>query len=1308
MTIPFSSATLTYEAGRILFTDETSLRMPFPGAVVIPRPAGETPPGTALTAVASPFVRVGYPRAGPSSARRFPQLRTMGGAVLDVPGPVIVLVAEDPGVFDEFDLGNIFSKGSALTPPFPEIGALTSCRPKYLVLQLGAGAQVIDAEPRQVKEGTVLNQIVGLPSLWGTLIAFDFAGIEIEADAALATLGSAAVAVAMAPDTPNMVRVQFVDILGKPLPDEAIKTLSVRLGEAGSVATFPSDADRRLHVLSFPDDSRKVRIDPVAIPDNDTAADRRYLWPGARVAIWPGRGAQLQPIVNTATFELNAGVPSGQANPSFVRLCVYHPVQTMQTAYTGALNEDGRFAEPSPTDSSPPNGMVLAAEADTVTVFNDGESYFADLYGAIEAAGEGDRLYITNWSTHPHLHMLGTLSRMGLGRIDVDQSEVDSDLALIDQNRIVVAIGDGMKDFLVLSDRLERGMGLRVGLELEAGRVSPPGVKDKSLGKGFVRPGGLYAFPLGGEQGTLFESRISARWKDPAGGVHETVRVLGTGIQPIVKPRIPDDALALGITSDDPPTGTVIRTAILQAVRDAIVVESEPLWLMVVNTTTGRHVVHDLTPSPNGTNVVLGTLPEDTSASDTLYAIVLSADPGPADGLDSLVVSSGRKLKYTAAQHVAGAIPLAAEELGALLRRAIAKGVEVRALYWDQYLANLNGDEELDSGHSNNQEMTALLNLDRNSRRGWAIRDRATRAFGSFHQKGVVLVSSATTDITAWLGGIDLGLGKWDTLEHFEADPDRQGGKWWDVQVRLSGPAAIDVLRNFAQRWWAIGAFLEESESFPTDFEDCVPADASLEIRTDTQDVVVTLPTVPQLVRPLTPEASAASVQITRTCPPRSCHSKIGPPSQPGVLEPQGQIAAGGELGTLAAYIKAIGMARRFVVINDQYFFSPEIALALHEALTRVDGPSFVVVMLPKDLSENPKIDPMLFKVREKSLHILLHGGNWAAPTVPAGQLGDSFRFPHCGSVTANAGTQPSSLAERVAILYARNRAGGDVYVHSKHMIVDDVWMSVGSANLNYRSTTYDFEINASVVGHLLDFGGSDLVRRQRIEVARRMLGLPAAYAPLIADPEVMFAQFKALEAKGDHPAHGLHPLAPMCQKLDPAYVKKTGDAAFDGNVDVVSALDFNDPTIDGISCSVIDPDGREAKEALAPLNFIATNASQAYAKIILEVGCQALTSGLISGGFLLLAEIRIAESNGGASRTLHRVPLELQGSTVVPSPSFGEIWVPISTEVAVEIEARVVDFANVPRGCRSTHTVDPNQEIVIAGSLRDVRLTLI
>ncbi|KAK1935163.1 Phospholipase D alpha 1 [Phytophthora citrophthora] len=39
-----------------------------------------------------------------------------------------------------------------------------------------------------------------------------------------------------------------------------------------------------------------------------------------------------------------------------------------------------------------------------------------------------------------------------------------------------------------------------------------------------------------------------------------------------------------------------------------------------------------------------------------------------------------------------------------------------------------------------------------------------------------------------------------------------------------------------------------------------------------------------------------------------------------------------------------------------------------------------------------------------------------------------------------------------------------DIYVHSKLLIVDDVYLSMGSANWNRRSMTSDSEIAASIV----------------------------------------------------------------------------------------------------------------------------------------------------------------------------------------------------------------------------------------------------
>ncbi|GJM90041.1 hypothetical protein PR202_ga06280 [Eleusine coracana subsp. coracana] len=94
------------------------------------------------------------------------------------------------------------------------------------------------------------------------------------------------------------------------------------------------------------------------------------------------------------------------------------------------------------------------------------------------------------------------------------------------------------------------------------------------------------------------------------------------------------------------------------------------------------------------------------------------------------------------------------------------------------------------------------------------------------HQKCVLVdtaASESTRRITAFLGGLDLCGGRYDTPSHrlfrdlhtvfrgdvynaTYADDDATRGKgprqpWHDLHCRLDGPAAYDVLRNFEQRW---------------------------------------------------------------------------------------------------------------------------------------------------------------------------------------------------------------------------------------------------------------------------------------------------------------------------------------------------------------------------------------------------------------------------------------------------------------------------------------------------------------------------
>ena len=80
--------------------------------------------------------------------------------------------------------------------------------------------------------------------------------------------------------------------------------------------------------------------------------------------------------------------------------------------------------------------------------------------------------------------------------------------------------------------------------------------------------------------------------------------------------------------------------------------------------------------------------------------------------------------------------------------------------------------------------------------------DRTNRFYASHHQK-IVLVDG----VLAFVGGIDLTVGRWDTQEHCPADERRveaDGSKArpvHDCQVALTGPVVGDLLAIAAERW---------------------------------------------------------------------------------------------------------------------------------------------------------------------------------------------------------------------------------------------------------------------------------------------------------------------------------------------------------------------------------------------------------------------------------------------------------------------------------------------------------------------------
>jgi phosphatidylserine/phosphatidylglycerophosphate/cardiolipin synthase-like enzyme len=163
-----------------------------------------------------------------------------------------------------------------------------------------------------------------------------------------------------------------------------------------------------------------------------------------------------------------------------------------------------------------------------------------------------------------------------------------------------------------------------------------------------------------------------------------------------------------------------------------------------------------------------------------------------------------------------------------------------------------------------------------------------------------------------------------------------------------------------------------------------------------------------------------------------------------------------GDFGILESYVAAFRSARRFIYFENQFLWSPEIASVLREKLRHPPTPEFrILCVLPaKPNSGNDDTRGVLGELIEAD--------------------NEAGRIYACA-------------------LYARSGPRADpVYVHAKIAIVDDRWLTIGSANLNEHSLFNDTEMN--VVAH-----DPELARRTRLRLWAEHLERPPEEIP--ADP---------------------------------------------------------------------------------------------------------------------------------------------------------------------------------------------------------------
>lgn len=456
-----------------------------------------------------------------------------------------------------------------------------------------------------------------------------------------------------------------------------------------------------------------------------------------------------------------------------------------------------------------------------------------------------------------------------------------------------------------------------------------------------------------------------------------------------------------------------------------------------------------------------------------------------------------------------------------MLRAAVSGGVDVRALLWRQ-------QQENPDHHSDNTAAVRFLNRADAGKRGQAILDAVGRTVGSHHQKAVV-VQNADGRL-AFVGGIDLALGRWDSQEHIPDDERARGGRnpanagWHDTHVMIEGPAVEDVETNFRQRWNAHPDGLSDGRT-------AVPA------RTPAEGI-----------DPI-PQASHV-VQINRTIPRGVPHFSFADLAQ-------------GDPGARLARVNAIRNARRYVYLEEQYLtmfdwqdyeallasadplsFVPAqadtVAAALRARLVGPDPIDFAAILIPRELGEDPRfVDGVIYELRKRFITFITHG------------LSDEM------------------TRERLLVFHLRNSTGQFPYVHAKNMIVDDIWASTGSSNTGYRSLTYDTEINCDVVDGQIVRGARRYARNFRVELWREHLRLGPGGGPLVLDPKRGFEMLRAA-AEGDLARpHGIAP-------YDPAYIGE--DLTAPG---APPLYDPANPNHEIIRTHLVDPDARMPDDPL-------------------------------------------------------------------------------------------------------------------------------
>ncbi|GMH16011.1 hypothetical protein Nepgr_017852 [Nepenthes gracilis] len=402
-------------------------------------------------------------------------------------------------------------------------------------------------------------------------------------------------------------------------------------------------------------------------------------------------------------------------------------------------------------------------------------------------------------------------------------------------------------------------------------------------------------------------------------------------------------------------------------------------------------------------------------------------------------------------------------KLSKLLRQKAEEGVAVRIMLWDDETSiALIKNKGLMRTHD--EDAVAYF---RNTKVVCRLCPRLHNIIPtlfSHHQKTITVDTRvedtpSNREIMSFVGGVDLCDGRYDTEDHslfrtlnteshvndfyqvcIEGATLYKGGPrqpWHDAHACIRGTAAFDILTNFEQRWT----------------KQCDPS------------LLIPATTIASL---FFNELSATAilnrnwaVQVFRSLD----HFSASPLS--------GKFTT--EQSIHEAYVEAIRRAERFIYIENQYFTGGcslwendrnsgcrnlipiEIALKVVEKIRAKErfAAYIVIPMWPEGAPESQAVEDILHWTRETMTMMYKLIGEVIKEVGDSGHPKDYLNF-FCLANREEEGegefVPPFPPHPSTHYWNAQRNRRFMVYVHSKLMIVDDIYMLIGSANINQRS----------------------------------------------------------------------------------------------------------------------------------------------------------------------------------------------------------------------------------------------------------------